>query len=400
MAPELLNKLDADECTALAVRVRDYQTSRSLTFAALQKKLPGIGSDRTFNRILNGDFSQLDLEQQLANYRAVVALIESLGDTKEVTEPLYDDLTPVVALRKALIEAMREGGNARLVLLEGDTGMGKTSARKVLLEKFGQRLLWIESTVAWNDSPMAMLGSVLLAMGVKNPPLNIMWRLNEVTERLNAQRIALIIEEAHHLGPKCLNLCKTLINATPGEFVLLALPTLWRRLERDAYEEVRQLTGNRLAERIKLPGLRESDVKKFLTRRIPGMADPTPVLEAMGTQLVSLTKRAFNDSALRAAPWPPRKNQATRNSSGQFLSQQLLKKTGALYQSIAIARLTSKEVHVGTDRPYAAAHQFGSSKRNLPARPFFPFLSGRMIPSAQEKIEATAKRKIAALLPK
>lgn len=275
MAPELLSKLDADELQKLATRVRDYQTLRNLSFAQLQKRLPGIGSDRTYNRILKGELAELDVEQQLANYRAVVALIESMGTDEAEAEPLYDDLTPAIALRKALLEAMRETGNARIVILEGDTGMGKTSARKVLLERFGQRLLWVEATVVWHDSPMAMLGAILLALGVKNPPLNAAWRLNEVVGRLSGQRVAIIIEEAHHLGPKCLNLVKTLINQTPGEFLLLALPTLWRRLERDAYEEVRQLSGNRLAERIKLPGLREADVKKFLERRCPGLNGET-----------------------------------------------------------------------------------------------------------------------------
>lgn len=274
MAPELLNTLDAEELKQLATRVHEYQTARALSFAQLQKKLPGIGSDRTYNRILKGDLDQLDLEQQLANYRAVVALIDSLGDDNGTAEPLYDDLTPVVALRRALIEAMREQGNARLVLLEGDTGMGKTSARKCLMDKFGQRLLWIESMVAWNDSPMAMLGSILAALGSKNPPLNIMLRMGLVIERLSERRVAVIIEEAHHMGPKCLNTVKTLINQTPGEFILLAMPTLWARCERESYQEVRQLVGNRLAERIKLPGLRETDIKRFLTRRLPGLQEP------------------------------------------------------------------------------------------------------------------------------
>ena len=48
----------------------------------------------------------------------------------------------------------------------------------------------------------------------------------------------------------------------------MALPTLWRRLERAAYEEVRQLLGNRLSERIKLGELREADVRKILIRRL------------------------------------------------------------------------------------------------------------------------------------
>ncbi len=79
--------------------------------------------------------------------------------------------------------------------------------------------------------------------------------------------MALAIDEAHHLGPICLNTCKTLINQTPTEIVLLALPTLWRRLERAAYEEVKQLLGNRLAERIKVAGLREADVRRILHKR-------------------------------------------------------------------------------------------------------------------------------------
>lgn len=125
-----------------------------------------------------------------------------------------------------------------------------------------------------------------------------------------------------------------------------------------------------------------------LAKMARAMADRRPVLEAMGTQLVSLTKRAFNDSALRAAPWPPKNDGSTSR----------LKKTGALYQSIRIVSISRTAVTVGTDRPYAAAHQLGSSKRNLPPRPFFPFLSGRMIPSAQAKVRATVERKITSLL--
>ena len=82
------------------------------------------------------------------------------------------------------------------------------------------------------------------------------------------RRRCLVIDEAHHMGVKCLNQLKTFINRTPGEFVLLTYPTLWKRLEQRAYHEARQLTGNRLAERIKLKVLPE-DVKKFIGRRVP-----------------------------------------------------------------------------------------------------------------------------------
>jgi hypothetical protein len=59
-----------------------------------------------------------------------------------------------------------------------------------------------------------------------------------------------VIDEAHHMGPKTLNMVKSIINQTPGEVVALAMETLWKKLEKGAYEEARQLTQNRLSERV------------------------------------------------------------------------------------------------------------------------------------------------------
>jgi DNA transposition AAA+ family ATPase len=271
MAPEILSKLDADELRSLVLKVRDYQLARKLSDNALVKKFPGLGSSKTYTRILDNDLAELNLERQLANYRAVVALLEAVVDDDADREELYDDLTPCLQLRRVLLETMRESGNARVVVVVGDTGQGKTAAGRCLLEKFAQRLLWVEANECWGDSPMAMTGAILKSLGVREMPYQVMTRLDKVVERLAESRVCMVIDEAHHMGPRCLNTLKTLVNQTPGEFVLLAMPTLWRRLEREAYEEVRQLTGNRLAERIKLEALRESDLKKLIERRAPGL---------------------------------------------------------------------------------------------------------------------------------
>jgi phage gpG-like protein len=137
------------------------------------------------------------------------------------------------------------------------------------------------------------------------------------------------------------------------------------------------------------------------------------VLEAMGLETVSLTQRAFNDASLRASTWPPTKSGGAP-----------LKKTGALWHSIRIAELTNKLVKVGTDRPYAPYHQFGTDPYTirpslkkalfwpgaahpmkvvhhpgLPARPFFPFTeAGAMIAAAAGKVKAAAEAKIRAML--
>ena len=75
-----------------------------------------------------------------------------------------------------------------------------------------------------------------------------------------------MLDEAHHLGPHCLNTVKTLVNTTPGEFILVAIPTLWNKLQAHAYQEAKQIATNRLSERVKLT-LDEADIRTYLSKR-------------------------------------------------------------------------------------------------------------------------------------
>ena len=148
-------------------------------------------------------------------------------------------------------------------------------------------------------------------------------------------------------------------------------------------------------------------ISPALARLAAGIQNKRPILQAMGLQLESLTKRAFNEPQLRPAPWPAK-------SDG---SAATLRRNQVLVRSIAITSLTNDEVTVGTDRLYAALHQFGGTIRakgkalrfeiagrvifakevKVPARPFFPFIGGKMTPSAAQKIERVGLAKIAAL---
>jgi phage gpG-like protein len=115
-----------------------------------------------------------------------------------------------------------------------------------------------------------------------------------------------------------------------------------------------------------------------------------PILEAMGEQLVSLTKRAFDEPAIRPANWAPVKKTGKKNKP--------LIMYGALFQSIKISALSNNSVTVSTDRPYAAIHQLGGRTRPIPARPFFPFLHGKPTPLGIQKLEAILKEKLASVL--
>lgn len=158
-------------------------------------------------------------------------------------------------------------------------------------------------------------------------------------------------------------------------------------------------------------------ISPSLSRLAKGIENKKPILEAMGLQLESLTKRAFNEPSLRPKPWA---NKLTF-TGGRFSRGEpsRLRKNQVLVRSIRIVALTNSYVSVGSDRVYAAIHQFGgvirpkakpalaftiggqlilAKKVTMPARPFFPWVEGRMTEDARRKIQAVGERKIRALL--
>jgi DNA transposition AAA+ family ATPase len=276
MAPELLDTRDAAELVKLGLQIREYQTAERLSDNAMVKKFAGLGSTKTYTRICNNDLLELDLDRQLDNYRAVWAVIESLASSETTADETYEDFSTVLELKRAFAETARESGNARFILIEGDTGAGKTKSLAALQAKFGARVLLIEAMEVWNDNPNAFLGAILTALGIKDQPTLAVDRMEKVIQRLRQTRVCVAIDEAHHMGLRCLNTLKTLINLTPGEFIAAAYGTLWQRLQREAYEEARQLTGNRLAERLRFGTARENDILRLIARRVPAFAGMQP----------------------------------------------------------------------------------------------------------------------------
>jgi DNA transposition AAA+ family ATPase len=255
-------KTDAEELVELAGRVHAWQQAQGRSAAQMIRDYPGLGSDKTYGRLREGKTEEYDVEAQLAAYRAVWATIEATA-APAAREPVCHDLSPVVQLRRAALEAMRAEGSARVVLLEGPSGIGKSVAVGALLERYRQRVAVVEASDAWGDSPTALLGALLRALGVGDVPSGRAELLLRAVEALGRSRRCTVVEEAHHLGKRCLNTLKTLVNQTPGEFVLVAIPTLWSRLEGAAYQEARQLTTNRLSERVRLH-LHEADIVRYM----------------------------------------------------------------------------------------------------------------------------------------
>jgi hypothetical protein len=65
-----------------------------------------------------------------------------------------------------------------------------------------------------------------------------------------------------------MNVVKSLTNRTPGEFVMIGIPAMWAKLHKAAYTEARQLSTNRISERVKLE-FSERDVRSYLANIFP-----------------------------------------------------------------------------------------------------------------------------------
>lgn len=274
------------ELKDIAQQIFEHQKLRGLSDADLCREYAGLGSTKTYKRILSkaDDLSEgLRVGRQLENYKEALLLIE-MAAADSIPEPLYEDFNDVARARGVITRALSERGNSRLVLIEGNPGAGKTAICEILEQRWPNIFVRCEVTEIWKDSPMAMLRALLLGVGKReqrkkdieikagtsaeiNMPQCADERTSKLIEQLNEQKLIVALDEAHHLGPRTLNLVKTLINQTPSVIIMLAIPTLLRRLETKAYEEARQLTQNRLSARLVLGAPEAGEVVEMLERR-------------------------------------------------------------------------------------------------------------------------------------
>lgn len=256
----------------LAHLVDDWRTAKNIAKDKMAPRFKGIiKSYRNIERILAGQFDELNIEGNLGQLEAIWSLINSPAPRPTVKP--YDDFNVALQLRNAFLRTMAKTGPNRVIILTAPTGRGKSKALEVLRDRYKARIVTLSASRVWKDKPMALLAEIWAALG-KNGGLGFgRVALKNVEESLKANRIAVAIDEAHYLGPEQLNTITTLVNSTPGEWILVGQPTLWSRLENDrgAYNEARQLTKNRLSCRIRVADLADGDpeVRYLLERRLP-----------------------------------------------------------------------------------------------------------------------------------
>lgn len=268
----------AQELRALAVDILEYAEASDLTKAELLRQFPELGSDKTLGSIAKGQTDELDLDKWLPAYQAVAARFIPTAEPE--TDPLYDDLSTTKTIRREFTRLKMSKTAAKLIIIEGHTGMGKTSSGKVIAKKMADAnavssLLHIEASAGWGDRPNAMIASMLKALGMPDNSRSQAVRLEKLIEALNNRPSVFIVDEVHDVAGRCLRTLKTLLNQTPVKIILLTHPRLFRDLERENWDDVGQLTGNRLLARIDLGEIKAADVALILSRRLPELNGDT-----------------------------------------------------------------------------------------------------------------------------
>ena len=264
------------ELRTLAQDIVEWADANDLTQAALLKEHGALGGKDVLKAVLLGKCD--DVEKWLINYRAVANVIAP-GDDGEA-DPLYETLSTTKAVRGQFTRLKMSRTAAKLVIVEGNTGMGKTSAGRIITKKMLDlnpvaSIHTIEASAGWGDRPNAMISAMLKALGMPDTSRSQAARLDKLIDAANERPVVFIIDEVHDVGVRCLRCLKTLLNMTSMKIVLLTHPRLFRDLERENWDDVGQLTGNRLVARVNLGSIQDEDVEIILLNRLPGLNGDT-----------------------------------------------------------------------------------------------------------------------------
>ena len=239
---------------------------------AFVREWPGLGSAKTWAKIIREDTGGMNCAKHLVAYRGVLSALQA-DIVKRGEEELYEDLSAAEAASLAVLRLLHHHGKNRFIHIEGGTGAGKTSLLKIVKRGVAAgSIVSMDASIAWKSTGAAM-DYMLKALGEgsdKSPlPHGIAAKLDKLIEVLQRRgRVILWIDEAHHLTASVINLIITLLNQTSCSFVLAGIHTLFAKLKALAAEEANQLFKNRMFVHIRLSTPSVDDTLKFLARRL------------------------------------------------------------------------------------------------------------------------------------
>lgn len=257
-----------------AREIDGYRNARSPVPSdrAWVREWPGLGSAKTWGKISKGDLEEISVEAKLPDYRGTLAALAAQRRSY-AAEELYDDLAGAQAVTLAALRMMHHHGKDRLLMVQGGSGSGKTSALDLLARGEGSgAMVRIEANDTWKSERVAM-HDILRALGESVDSIKLLSttgdRLEQILTILHRRgRITLAVDEAHHCTGRVLNLFKTLLNRTECLLIMAGMATLLHKLRAAASEESKQLIHNRLFCSVQMTGPDAAGAAAFLNRRL------------------------------------------------------------------------------------------------------------------------------------
>lgn len=123
------------------------------------------------------------------------------------------------------------------------------------------------------------------------------------------------------------------------------------------------------------------ELQEKLSKASAALADKTPLLRRIANTLQNVTEESFDK---QASPFGEKWKDNAPSTKAKKRGNKVLIKSGLLSQSFT-QKVTGSSAQVGTNKEYAAIHQFGGKagrgkKVNIPARPFMPIKQNGEIP--------------------
>jgi DNA transposition AAA+ family ATPase len=259
--------------------VENYRLENDWTVAKLRAEIFGLPNNKTYARLLDDtdDGADLDLEKLLHQYTDAADRVATRRKAEKLAEPEYKDFTNITDTLAALRMALREDGIHRLIAVDGENGTGKDAGIHAILREYPNNAFYTQANELMRESLAAFTEEMLLALyeletkGAATQPLVLprypLERQRLVIDKLSKRKFIWIINDAHRLGVRALNTIITIIDQTKVIPVLFFIPTLFRNLASDNYEEVKQLFGNRLCQSVSLPKPQAGEILELWERR-------------------------------------------------------------------------------------------------------------------------------------